>query len=122
MILNMANFIINIDNVEVMKVRATNDYLTLCILKKEKFSWKEYKLNEKFASLEHFMKNYTNKFISIKNDTYVNIAKIMFIEKIEVPNTINTLDLKIHLISGEPFVIRANSSTYDLMVRRLREG
>lgn len=116
------NQIINIGAVEVIKVEKENDYIKVSVLKRTKFKWESLVIDQKFASVEGFLEKHSSKFLNIKDELYINISRILFIERQPVENTIDTFDITIHLSSGEPFALRTTSSFYELIMRRMREG
>ena len=116
------NQIINIGAVEVIKVEKENDYIKVSVLKRTKFKWESLVIDQKFASVEGFLEKHSSKFLNIKDELYINISRILFVERQPVENTIDTLDITIHLSSGEPFALRTTSSFYELIMRRMREG
>lgn len=116
------NQIINIGAVEAIKVEKENDYVKVSILKRTKFKWDSLIIDQKFASVEGFLEKHSSKFLNIKDELYINVSKILFVERQQVENTIDTIDITIHLSSGEPFALRTTSSFYELIMRRMREG
>ena len=114
--------IMNLSNVELIQVNEINDYKTISLMKKEKFKWIEVPFDGKFVSFEDFAKSEAKYFVHLKDGLYINVSKIVLVEREKVENTIDTFDVSIHLNSGEPFVIRGTSLFYELMLRRMREG
>lgn len=114
--------IINIGAVEVIKVEKENDFFNISILKRTKFKWVEIKIDEKFASVDAFLGRHASKFLNVKDELYINVSKILFVQREKVAETIDTIDVTIHLVNGEPFAIRTTSLYYELVMRRMREG
>ncbi len=114
--------IINIGAVEVIKVEKENDYFKISVLKRTKFKWDAIEINEKFASVDAFLGRHASKFLNIKDELYINVSKILFVQREKVEDTIDTIDVTIHLVNGEPFAVRTTTLFYELVMRRMREG
>lgn len=115
------NQIINLDEINLIEVKKVNDYFQFTILKREKFKYREIPVSVKYSSMDVFDPEFSKKFMPIGNDQYVRINRIMLIEQVAVEDTIHTVDLVIHFNSGEPFIMRTQTATYELFLRRLRE-
>jgi len=109
------------DNVELLKIKEVSDYKEVYILNKEKFKYKEILINKKFKKDAEITPDFTKKFISIGDNIYINLKKVVMIEAIRVPNTLEKYDITVYLNNSTPFNIRSNINQYDLLLRRLRE-
>ena len=115
------NQIINIDNIDILKVTEVNDHVILSIMKKEKFKLKELPISLKYETVEKFDPEFNKKYIGIGDHLYIKLDKILLIDMERVEDTIHSVDMTIHMVTGEPFSLRTTDSTYDRFLRRMRE-
>jgi hypothetical protein len=120
-IITANNQIVNIENIDILKVTEINDYVQVSIMKKEKFKLKELTIDLKYESVEKFDADFNKRYIGIGDNLYIKLDKILMIDMVRVEDTIHSVDMTIHMVVGEPFSMRTTDSTYDRFLRRLRE-